>query len=320
MIAGVLLAVVGFSGPQLYAQAPTMEESFSLSGRGNLEVTTSGGHIYVEGTSGNQVEVDVFVKKNGKVLSSSDDLVNDLDDGFDFRMEKEGNKVVLYAKKEERSSRWRNVSIAFEVKVPHAISTNLKTSGGGLRLSDVEGDQRLATSGGGIRLTDVTGETHAYTSGGGIKVYNQNGDLEAKTSGGGIEIKNSEGDLYAHTSGGGIRLEDNKGEIDASTSGGSIRISGYAEAVKASTSGGTIHADVSGLKKEISLKTSGGSIHASLPGGLGMDLNLKGNRVNLEASNFSGTMKKDRVDGSMNGGGIPVYMSTSGGSVHVDFR
>ncbi|MEM6632403.1 MAG: hypothetical protein AAF694_22220 [Bacteroidota bacterium] len=319
-ITGILLMLIGLTNPQLFAQSPTMEKTFSLSSKGSLEATTSGGHIYVEGTSGNEVEVDVFVKKDGRLLSSSHELVNNLDDGFDFKMEKNGNDIVLYAKKVERTGRWRNVSISFEVRAPHRISTELKTSGGGLRLSDVEGRHRLATSGGGIRLSDVTGETHAYTSGGGIKVQNQNGDLEAKTSGGGIEIMDSEGDLYAHTSGGGIKLENNKGSVDASTSGGGIRISGTADYVKAGTSGGTIRVDIDGLSKELSLKTSGGSIYASIPSGLGMDLNLKGNRVNMQASNFSGTMKKDRVDGTMNGGGIPIYMSTSGGSVNIDFR
>lgn len=302
------------------AQSPSIQKSFSLSSGGSIEATTSGGHIHLEGGNGNQVEVDVFVKKNGKLLSSSHDLVENLEDGFEVKMEKEGNTVVLYAKKINRSGEWRNVSISYEIQAPSNISTDLRTSGGGLKLSDVEGDHRLATSGGGIRLNDVSGTTKANTSGGSIVVNNQDGDLNANTSGGRIEIVNSNGDMYARTSGGGIKLEDNTGSVDASTSGGSIRISGRAESVQAGTSGGSIHCEVTGIKEKLSLRTSGGSIHATIPSGLGMDLDLKGGRVNMEANNFSGTMKKNHIYGSMNGGGMPVRMSTSGGSVNVDFK
>ncbi len=319
-IATLAIACLSFGTFTVSAQSPSFSESFTLSNGGNLDVSTSGGHIYVEGSSGNSVEVEVFVKKNGKILPSSHELVENIEEGFEMTMEKQGNTVVLEAKRRKNMSEWRRVSISFEIKSPTDISTELKTSGGGLRLANVEGEHFLSTSGGSIRLNDVSGETKANTSGGSIKVANQDGDLKANTSGGSIDIMDSEGDMYARTSGGGIKLENNKGAIDASTSGGTIRISGRAESIEASTSGGSIYCDVSGLSERLSLRTSGGSIHATIPSGLGMDLDIKGGRVNVEANNFSGTMKKNRVYGSMNGGGMPIQMSTSGGSVNLDFH
>jgi DUF4097 and DUF4098 domain-containing protein YvlB len=126
--------------------------------------------------------------------------------------------------------------------------------------------------------------------------------------------------LHAQTSGGSIRLTDARGTLQVHTSGGSIHLENTGGSIEASTSGGGIHAKVSGLEKYLRLKTSGGSITASIPGGLGLDLDLKGNRVNTKLINFNGEAEKDRIRGKMNGGGIEVVMSTSGGSVNLDYQ
>ncbi len=104
------------------------------------------------------------------------------------------------------------------------------------------------------------------------------------------------------------------------TSGGSIHLNEVSGDIQAHTSGGSINADVLKLGKYLTLSTSGGSVHATVPGGQGLDLDLSGNRVNTVVTNFSGTAKDNRVKGSMNGGGIPVKMSTSGGSTELKYR
>ena len=76
------------------------------------------------------------------------------------------------------------------------------------------------------------------------------------------------------------------------------------------------------LTKELYLESSGGGVDAVIHGGdqLGLDLDLRSDRVNIELSNFSGSSEKNRVKGSMNGGGIPVYMHASGGNVNVRYH
>jgi DUF4097 and DUF4098 domain-containing protein YvlB len=104
------------------------------------------------------------------------------------------------------------------------------------------------------------------------------------------------------------------------TSGGSIDIDNVKGSVEASTSGGGIRADVTTLDKYLRLRTSGGSITAVVPTGLGLDLDLRGDRVNSKLVNFNGEAEKNRIKGSMNGGGIPVVLSTSGGSINLEYR
>jgi len=286
---------------------PYLSKTFTMEGRGDLLVETSGGSIEVTGQSGNRVEVDMFVRKNGSWGNwfSSDDDNEDLSEyleDYDIDISQNGNQITASAKR--RGKGWGNnkVSISFVVRVPKDISTDLSTSGGSISVADVSGSHDVRTSGGSLTFEDVTGTTEARTSGGSINVEDYSGTLDAKTSGGSIRVRDSEGQIAVNTSGGGITIDDVRGSVEAYTSGGSIK------------------ADIISLEDQLTLKTSGGSINATIPSGLGLDLNLSGNRVNTELQNFTGKSEKNNIQGSINGGGIEVTMRTSGGSVNLDYH
>jgi hypothetical protein len=51
-----------------------------------------------------------------------------------------------------------------------------------------------------------------------------------------------------------------------------------------------------------------------------MDLNIRGGSVSSQLAYFEGVKTRDQIIGKINGGGIPVTLSTSGGSIKVDKR
>lgn len=281
---------------------PYLTKEFPMDEQGNLDVRTSGGSITVEGSNSNKVLVEMYVRRNGRPVSPQDADVQERLENFKIDISKSSNTVTASA--ENKSSNWgrNNISISFTVYVPKAISCKLNTSGGSINIQGVEGEQNLNTSGGSINIKEIDGDMKARTSGGSINVEAYNGILDAHTSGGSINMSKSRGELAVHTSGGSINLDDVSGSVNAHTSGGGIK------------------ANILTLEKELTLKTSGGSISAVVPKGLGMNLDLKGNQVNTKLTNFTGEVKKDKVIGSINGGGILVTMATSGGSVNLDYR
>ncbi|CAN5169552.1 hypothetical protein BH23BAC1_BH23BAC1_23000 [soil metagenome] len=297
------------SGEAFYAlmdeTKPYLIKEFNMGTSGKLKVKTSGGSINVVGQNGNTIKVEMYVRKaNGGFFgkSSDSDIAKALE-SYDINISKDGNTVSAIA--ESKGWSWsskNNMSISFTVYVPFEISSDLNTSGGSINLTDLRGDQKVHTSGGSINCKEVDGDLKAHTSGGSINVENYQGVLDATTSGGSIKLKNANGKLKVHTSGGGISLNEVSGSIDAGTSGGSI------------------NADIKKLEASLSLKTSGGSINATVPAGQGVDLDLKGSRVNTQLMNFNGKTERDKIVGSMNGGGIPVKLSTSGGHVNLNFR
>lgn len=287
---------------------PYLTKEFTLDKPGNLKVKINVGSISVSSHAGNKVRVEMYVRKGVKWITSENNAAKNILEDYDIEIVQSANTVSAIVERKSEIDNWfswftgDNISISFTVYVPEKISCILNTSGGSISLKGVTGKQEVKTSGGSLTLNNIQGS------------------MEARTSGGSISIDKYSGILNAHTSGGPISLQDSKGELNVSTSGGSIKLNSIDGSIEASTSGGGIHANISTLDKYLRLKTSGGSITAVIPTGLGLDLNLKGNRVNAKLINFNGEAEKDKIIGSMNGGGIPVVMSTSGGSVNLEYQ
>lgn len=282
---------------------PYLIKNFVLQEDGKLHVETSGGSIAVAGEDSDEVVVEMYVKKNNswKDWFSDEDVEEALQD-YNIEIEQQGNEIFAVAKRKKGGWGNNNLSISFKVIVPRHVSTNLNTSGGSITLDNVVGEQDVSTSGGSLNFDKISGNTVAHTSGGSININDFDGNLDAQTSGGSIRLSNSTGELNVHTSGGSIVMDGITGSVEATTSGGSIR------------------ADIEELGDYLTLHTSGGSINAVVPQGMGLDIELSGNKVNTQLSNFTGETKKDYVKGTLNGGGTPVKMSTSGGSVNLDYR
>jgi hypothetical protein len=310
----------------------SFKKEFKVTTPVNLKISTSGGNISTSAFDRNDVvEVSFIVKKRGQVMKIS---FEELQKYADVEITNDNNQLEIDVEKILE----HNVSISFDIKTPGLSSCNLNTSGGNIKLSGVNGTQEVRTSGGNLTLDSITGKIDGRTSGGNISITNIKADIIAKTSGGGISLDNIEGkvevntsggsikitnskfDVTASTSGGSIKLNDTQGKIDVSTSGGSMFLNNISGSIEAKTSGGSITADIVKLEEKLILKTSGGSIEANIPAGLGLDLNLSGDKVKTQLKGFSGNANKGKIVGQMNGGGIQVVMSTSGGDVTLNYK
>ena len=329
------------SNAQSNDDKPYVTKTFTNSSLNALAVETSGGSILVNGgESSAGFKVDMYVRPNnwnGKQDLSKEEIEDRLED-YDIFIGTEGNKVVATAKRKNNNS-WDNkksISIGFKVYTPRKVTTDLKTSGGSIKISSLTGDQHFTTSGGSLKVNDLDGMIRGRTSGGSIEVSNCSKDIELvtsggsikaselkgkidlKTSGGSITLSNLNGEIEAHTSGGSVHGEDIKGKLDTGTSGGSVRLANVSGSLKASTSAGSIEVSMKTLGEYLSLSSSAGTVRVTMPLDKGLDLNLRGNKVSIPLKNFDGNVEKDRVNGKMNGGGVPVTLSASSGSIYVN--
>jgi DUF4097 and DUF4098 domain-containing protein YvlB len=111
------------------------------------------------------------------------------------------------------------------------------------------------------------------------------------------------GDLKAHTSGGNVNLHDLSCSLEASTSGGHISV------------------EIAKAGKFISLSNSGGNIDLEVPKNTGYELKLYAEKIVTESlANFNGSTKEKRIEGSLNGGGIPITVDAGGGKINLSFR
>ncbi|WP_128545968.1 DUF4097 family beta strand repeat-containing protein [Larkinella soli] len=305
----------------------------------NVRVETSGGSIAVEGGQSGGVKVEMYVRPNNWPSNklSKEEIADRLQE-YDINISTEGNTVIATAKRKRNEDRdWkRSVSIAFKVYTPRNFATDLRTSGGSIRLKNLNGNQNFATSGGSLHLEEVEGgirgrtsggsvhldrcrkDIDVATSGGSIHARDSEGNLDLRTSGGSVELNNLRGKINAHTSGGSVRGDGIQGELVTGTSGGSVRIAGVSGSIEAHTSGGGMDVEITKLGEYVRISGGPGSVHVRMPLDKGMDLDISGNRVDMPLSKFDGNVEKDRVRGRLNGGGIPVRISAGSGSVYVN--
>jgi DUF4097 and DUF4098 domain-containing protein YvlB len=327
----LLFPVLIAFGAQAQEGEPFIKKSFANESIDNVYARTSGGSIAVQGGDG-PARVEVFIKgNNGRDLSESEIKERILED-YKLVIKVEENELKVTAEPKDKFFNWRNaLSISFKLYVPAKVSTDLGTSGGSISMRNLSGTQNFSTSGGSLRLDRLSGRIKGRTSGGSIEVTNAKDNVDLATSGGSINAENCSGTVTLSTSGGSIKLENlngtvkantsggpirgNKirGELTAHTSGGSIDLQGLECSVDASTSGGSMDIQVIKLEEYVTVHNSGGNIDLSLPANTGLDLKLRGNRIHFEnMQNFSGNKEDNKVDGKINGGGVPVSVQTSG--------
>ena len=258
----------------------------------------------------------------GQVLSPNDSDVEEVLDVYDLTIEKNGTEITAVAKRKVRGSFWNNTGIYFHVIVPEEMSCHVSSSGGSVKISGVSGTHDFSSSGGSVKLENTGGPTKATSSGGSVSAYKHKGDIKLSSSGGSVKVDKAKGSVYAHSSGGSVKLNNIIGDVEASSSGGGVYVTGECGAVEAKSSGGPVRVTTSALRKALHLQSSGGGVEAIISNGakLGLDLDLSAGKVNIDLYNFSGKSQKNRINGAMNGGGIPVYMRASGGNVNVEFR
>ncbi len=320
-------------------EMPYLTKSFASELIKNVEAETSGGSITVMGVPAGQARVEVFVWPNdgGKRSSiSKEEIQKRLDEDYKLTVSVANNKLTTIAETKHKIRDWKKaLSISFKIYVPGHVSTELTTSGGSIHLTDLTGNQHFTTSGGSLHADKLKGKIKGRTSGGSIHAKDCNDDIDLSTSGGSIEADNCTGKIRLVTSGGSLQLNNLNGVIDATTSGGSVRgelIKGELEAhtsggnidleklscsLVTSTSGGSIDVEIIELGKYAKISNSGGNIDVQLPN-KGLDLKVKGSRIRTDnLSNFSGSVDDDKLDGKLNGGGVPVTITANSGRVSL---
>jgi DUF4097 and DUF4098 domain-containing protein YvlB len=249
-----------------------MEKTLPLAPGGQFVLQSDGGSVTVTGSSDSGARVVITSNRS------------DLDSLYNFNFDSSPGVAQVTARK--KTFQWfSNVNLHFEVTVPTKTRVNVRTGGGSVRISLLDGEQNIGTSGGSVDASNIHGNVELRTSGGGISVNSLTGSLDARTSGGSIHIDGLTGRVDAHTSGGSIHatLSPGNGQGgELSTSGGSIRVS----------------LDPA-VNLDLDASTSGGSVSTDLP------------------VKVVGTIRRSSLHGSIGSGGPTLSLHTSGGSIHI---
>jgi hypothetical protein len=318
-----LLATVSFAVPAHAGFKDTVVKSFNVGRGGTLSLTSDIGSVSV--TTGGRDTVKIVVTR--EIGSGSKDKILR---NLDMEFEQHGSDLEIrteYKRKNHGLWSWlRNnrLKLKYEITVPEEYNLKLKTSGGSIKVDDLDGRAICRTSGGSIKLKRIGGPVDAHTSGGSISLTGSAGDAALKTSGGKITAGDVDGDVDAKTSGGSIHIERIDGSVHARTSGGGITLGDVAGNVDASSSGGSVKASISAQpNQDCRLTTSGGGITVTIDPEhhYSIDAKTSGGGVSSDVPvTVTGNLKRNRLVADMNGGGPALYLRTSGGGIKIRKR
>ncbi|HVN78067.1 MAG TPA: DUF4097 family beta strand repeat-containing protein [Terriglobia bacterium] len=301
MLASLLMVLAGCD-EMLAERDASIRKSFQVAPGGRLTLDVNSGSIDVSSAATSQVNIEVIRKVKTSDPRQTEEILREHQ--VEFRQE--GNDVLVRTTGGSSgfwNNLWKHLEVRYVISVPRKYNLDLKTSGGSIAVSDLEGEVVSRTSGGSLNFGHVQGTISGKTSGGSITVKECGGKVDVNTSGGSINLGKVSGPLNAHTSGGSVTIDEVMGDVKASTSGGSIR----ATISRQPTS-------------DCELSTSGGSIHLDLNKDLNLNLVAKAGGGDVETDVpilVQGTISKSSLQGKMNSGGPELYVHSSGGGVHI---
>jgi DUF4097 and DUF4098 domain-containing protein YvlB len=292
IVPALLGSAAGFSPAAGMAAEKVLDRTFQVAPGGQLVVRADGADIAVTGGDTDKVVVHMVARGAQKSL-----------DQFDLKAEQAGGRVTVEMLRRERSSwGWNDFDGEITVTVPRTYRVDADTSGGDVEMKTLAGPSRIRTSGGDLIATGIQG------------------DLDAGTSGGDVRLDSIDGKVRGHTSGGDIRATGVRGEVDVETSGGDVQLVRIDGGIRAHTSGGDVTCELIGANRGISASTSGGSVRLRLPKGIKGELNAEsgGGSIRSDFPVESTRSAEHRLDGRINGGGERIYVHTSGGSITLN--
>ena len=315
----VAFGLISISAAEASIDSP-IHRIFSVHDGGTLTIDSDLGDIRVT-SGGTMVTIDVLRKANTSSNEKAQDLFRDY--SVEFTQSADDVKVSAH---HARSSGWfhwfgDDLTVQYVVTVPSRYNLKLATSGGDIKVGDLNGDVRCKTSGGSLDLGNIGGTVEAKTSGGDLNVGSVRGLATLSTSGGSVKLGQGGAGLEIKTSGGSISIDRVAGDLLARTSGGNISIREATGIIDAETSGGSIEAGMSRQPKgDSQLKTSGGGIVLSLASGVAVDLDAHTSGGDVQTDmpvTLLGKQSDSTLNGKVNGGGPKVVLRSSGGDIHL---
>ncbi|MEW6197845.1 MAG: DUF4097 family beta strand repeat-containing protein [Planctomycetota bacterium] len=164
------------------------------------------------------------------------------------------------------------------------------------------------------------------TSNGSIRVENLKGDVVLDTSNGAIRARKVDGNLRADTSNGSVEVENVTGSLRAKSSNGELIARGISGPCELITSNGRIeYAAAPAAAGAVEAHTSNGDVQITLPRSTAaaLDCRTRNGRVHVDAAEAAlGQVETERgaFRATLNGGGVPVRVRTSNGSIDVNVR
>src|SRR5438067_3732795 len=242
------------------AASGNFDRSFNVTGPIRLELSNASGDVNITGSSDGKVHVHGEVRASG---FGFDNPQKRLDDTIaNPPVEQRGDTILIGAD----FSHLRNVSIAYNIQVPHDTEVDANVASGAENIRDLRGPVRVRSASGSINVEKIDRDAQLSTASGTISAENIGGDVQVSSASGSVTIANIKGDARVHVVSGVIRISQPGGRVDGSTTSGEVEIQGAAKDVTAHSITGRVYVQGNpGDQGYWNLRTTSGGVQISVP-------------------------------------------------------
>jgi hypothetical protein len=295
-LAVALGAAAVAAAPQ--AQAEDWNKSFTVNGRASVRVESNDAGVRVS-TSDDTKEVQFHVTFEGY----------ELDKTLRVEAHQDGDRVELSCRV---PNGWHfgwgqgHKRVQIEVRMPKAADLQVSTGDGAVEASAVNGNVTISTGDGSVKAHDLNGTVDLHTGDGSITVDSSRGDIKMRTGDGSIEARGLDG------------------KVNADSGDGHIKVEGRFDGLMIRTGDGSVEARVgngSKVSNGWNIHTGDGSVDIALPGDLQANIDASTGDGHISMGlpvTVEGSFSNSQIHGKMNGGGQPLVIHTSDGSIRVN--
>ena len=143
--------------------------------------------------------------------------------------------------------------------------------------------------------------------------------IHSQTGSGDQTIGSIDASVRAQTGSGDIEIERAGGGVDAQTGSGDIRAAAIAGAIRAQTGSGSVQLEQV-EKADVHVQTGSGDVNVRLPSDAAFHLSARTGSGSIETSQpieVEGKRRRNRLEGTVRGGGNRVTIATGSGSIEI---
>ena len=295
------LAAVFFLTTVAYASEDgRFERTLKVTGVPQVEVSTGSGDIAVHQGDGSSIRVIGHIHAGHNWFGNSNvmDRVKRIE--ANPPVEQTGNLVHI-GRIDDPELR-RNISIDFEVWVPHETTLKANSGSGDVTVDNLKSMLTVSTGSGNVKVAQVDGDVRANTGSGDVILDGISGNVNGETGSGNVTV--------SMNGNGTARLGTGSGDISAKNVRGGLR---------AHTGSGNVTAD-GDVTSDWQVETGSGDVRVSFPQNAKFELNAQTGSGDLNIGRevlMSGNLNKHHVRGKVNGGGPLVQLQTSSGNIDL---
>jgi DUF4097 and DUF4098 domain-containing protein YvlB len=220
--------------PALASTEAAFDRNLTVSGPIRVEISGSSGDVHVTSAAAGTVHIHGKVHSSWSLFAGDDKNVKDL--AANPPIEQRGDTIRIG----KDGSRMNNVSVSYEIEVPHDTEVIVSLASGAVSVNGVRGPLKATSLSGAVNVEKIGRDTTVSTASGAVSVSDIGGYLRASTLSGSVTISNVKEDVHVESASGGIQVRDPHARIEAQSRSGSVQIYGVTADAKAQSVSGNV--------------------------------------------------------------------------------